>query len=1071
MRSSSRSIRPLVFAVLVGLLGGELAFASKQPKKATTPAPAAPAVPPELFSSMAWREVGPYRGGRSAAVTGLPGDRNTYYFGSCGGGVWKTTDAGLSWKNVSDGTFGGSIGAVAVSEWDPNVVYVGTGEVTVRGNVSEGDGMWKSTDAGKTWEHVGLPESRHITRIRIHPKNPDLVYAAVLGHLFGPNPERGVYRSKDGGGSWERILFANDDAGAVDLMMDPKNPRVLYASTWRVRRTPYSLESGGAGSALWKSIDGGDHWEELTKNVGLPSGTLGIIGITVSPSNPDNLYAIVEAEKGGVFRSRDAGKTWEKTNESRDLRQRAWYYSRIYADPVDQEAVYVVNVQFHRSSDGGRSFRRIRTPHGDNHDLWIDPADPKRMIESNDGGAQVSNDGGATWTSQDGQPTAQMYRISTDDDLPYRILGGQQDNSAVRIRSRSFQSGGIGARDWEPTAGGEAGHVVARPGSPNTVVGGEYGGFLELRDHDTGQSRAINPWPDEMIGAGAIDARYRFQWNFPVFFSPHDRNVLYAGSNVLHRSDDLGQSWQVVSGDLTRNDPTKLGPSGGPITKDNTGVEVYATIFAATESRHEKGVLWTGSDDGLVHVSRDAGKTWTKVTPPDLPEWSMVNSLDVHPFEKGGLYLAATRYKLDDATPYLFRTLDYGATWTRIDSDLPRTHFTRVVRADPGRRGLLYAGTERGVYVSFDDGARWQPLQLKLPLVPVTDLAVKDGDLIASTQGRGYWILDHIAVLHQVEPKSAAEPVVLYAPTVAQRVPLFRADDAASRKMGTNPHRGLVLQYVLRDEPAKDTEAKIEIFDATGAVIRTYTREPAEGAEDEDRDEPQLEEDLRQVPLEKGGNVFAWDLSHPPATRFPGLILWNDGLEGPVALPGKYSAKLTVGNWSGTVPFEIAPDPRTKASAADLAAQFELVRGIRDQLTRMHSEIGRLRDVSKQLDTLLKRIGDEEKTVALRDAAKALKEKLVAVEEALYQTKNQSQQDPLNFPVRLNDKLAGVLNLASRGDFAPTDSMIAVRNELTKKIDAQMDELTKLMGAGLADVNRLAREAEVPLIAPMPKTK
>ncbi|HEX6198645.1 MAG TPA: glycosyl hydrolase, partial [Thermoanaerobaculia bacterium] len=736
-------------------MAGPAPAPAQEAAAAAAPAPlAASSVPDAALAALEWREVGPYRGGRSAAVTGIPGVRETYYFGATGGGVWKTEDGGTTWENVSDGFFGGSIGAVAVSEWDPNVVYVGTGEKTVRGNVSHGDGMWKSTDAGRTWTHVGLPESRHIPRVRIHPRNPDLVYAAVLGHLFGPNPERGVFRSADGGASWEKVLFVDEETGAIDLVMDPTNPRVLYASFWQVRRTPWSLESGGPGSGLWKTTDGGDSWQEITKNEGLPPKIWGISGVSVSPSDPDNVYAIVEAEEGGVFRSRDGGKTWAKTNSDRNLRQRAWYYSRIYADPADAESVYVLNVRFWKSKDGGKTFESISTPHGDNHDLWIAPEDPRRMIESNDGGANVTFDGGETWTTQANQPTAQMYRVSTDNAFPYRLLGGQQDNSALRIRSRSAFDGSIGVRDWEPTAGGESGWIAAKPDDPDVVYGGSYGGFLIRVDHETGERRAVNVWPDDPMGAGAGAGKFRFQWNYPIFFSPHDPDTLYAAGNVLFESTNGGQSWRAISPDLTRAVPETLGPSGGPITKDNTAVEYYATIFYALESPHEAGVLWAGSDDGLIHVTRDGGETWTEAT-PDWPEWMQVNAMDAHPFEPGGLYVAGTRYKSDDFQPYLYRTTDWGESWTRIDAGIPRDHFTRVVRADPDRRGLLYAGTERGLYVSFDDGRSWRPLQLELPIVPVTDLAVRDRDLVAATQGRGFWILDDLTPLHQLSAEAA----------------------------------------------------------------------------------------------------------------------------------------------------------------------------------------------------------------------------------------------------------------------------------------------------------------------------
>ncbi|MHC5066331.1 MAG: WD40/YVTN/BNR-like repeat-containing protein, partial [Planctomycetota bacterium] len=721
-------------------------------------------VPSDALEAYKWREVGPYRGGRSAAVAGIPQDRQQYYFGATGGGVWKTLDGGRSWENVSDGFFGGSIGAVAVSEWDPNVVYVGGGEKTLRGNVSHGDGMWRSTDAGRSWHEIGLKDSRHISRIRIHPKNPDLVYAAVMGHLFGPNEERGVFRSKDGGQNWEKVLFVSDKAGCVDLAMDPTNPRILYASIWQVKRTPYSLDSGGPDSGMYKSTDGGDNWEEISANEGLPEGPLGIVGIAVSASNPDNLYAMIEAKEGGLFRSRDAGETWTKTDDERDRRQRAWYYTRVYADPVDEESVYVLNVQFHHSKDGGRSFTQISVPHGDNHDLWIDPNDPKRMIQSNDGGANVSFDGGETWTQQDGQPTAQMYRVSTDNDFPYRLLGGQQDNSAVRIRSRSLLGGSIGVRDWEPTAGGESGFIVAKPDNPDIVIGGSYGGTMVITNHRTGERRSINVWPDNPMGWGAADLQYRFQWNYPIFFSPHDPDLLYAAANVLFVSRDLGGSWEPISPDLTRNEKSMQGSSGGPITQDNTSVEYYCTIFAALESPHEPGVIWTGSDDGLIYITRNAGKDWENVTPPGIPEWMQINNIEAHPRLKGGLYVAGTRYKSDDFAPYLYKTEDYGKTWTKITDGIDPIHFTRAIRADPERQGLLYAGTERGMYVSYDDGKNWSSLQLNLPVVPITDLAVKEGDLVAATQGRGYWILDNVSFLHQLSPRVGQAEVHLFTP-------------------------------------------------------------------------------------------------------------------------------------------------------------------------------------------------------------------------------------------------------------------------------------------------------------------
>ena len=1059
---------------------------------------------PAQFKALRWRDIGPYRGGRSAAVEGLPSQRNVYYFGSVGGGVWKTTDGGETWKPVSDGFFGGSIGAVAVSEWDPNVVYVGTGEKTVRGNVSHGDGMWKSTDAGKTWTHVGLRDSRHIPRVRIHPRNPDLVYAAVLGHLFGPNQERGVYRSKDGGRSWERILFANENAGAIDLVMDPTNPRVLYASTWRVRRTPYSLESGGEGSALWKSTDGGDTWRNLSRNKGLPKGTLGIIGVSVSRSNPQNVYAIIEAAEGGVFRSRDGGETWEKTNDSRDLRQRAWYYTRIYADPQDEETVYVPNVRFHKSKDGGKSFTTIATPHGDNHDLWIDPNDPLRMIEANDGGANVTTDGGRSWTEQDNQPTAQFYRVSTDNAFPYRLLGGQQDNSAVRIRHRSTSGGGIGFRDWEETAGGESGHIVAKPDDPEIVFGGSYGGYLTVVNHRTEEFRDINPWPNNPMGHGAEGAAERFQWNFPLLFSPHDPNTLYSASQHLWRSTNGGASWERISGDLTRNDRSKMGPSGGPITKDNTSVEYYGTIFAVAESPHERGVIWAASDDGLVHLTRDGGKSWTNVTPgarasarassASAPQWIMWNSIDVSPFDKGTAYFAGTTYKLDDFRPYLYRTTDYGATWTKITNGIAGDHFTRVVRSDKRRKGLLYAGTERGMYVSFDDGASWQSLQLNLPIVPITDLTVKDDDLVAATQGRSFWILDDLTPLQQLDAAVTKKNAHLFAPRTTWRTGGFVSDRV--RNQGTNLPSGVLVNYWIHPSVKTGTKVKLAFLHADGSVIRelegevkpppppvqaTEQKDPppqpekkidvkSEGGEQEakatepEEKDPKAEKEKERNKLPDsapGFNRYVWNLRYPEAKKFEGLVLWGGGTDGPRAVPGTYTARLTVGEETMTVPVHLRQDPRTSASQADLEAQFQFLLDANRKLSEIHEQIERIREVRAQLKDLRTRVGNEESGKPIVEAAKALDKRMTEIEEALYQTKNRSSQDPLNFPIRLNDKLASVAESASAGDFPPTAQQRAVYAELVAQIDAELAKLRTVWETDLPALNALVKQSEV----------
>jgi len=1013
---------------------------------------------PTDLEGLEWREIGPWRGGRSAAVAGIPQDRETYYFGSTGGGVWKTTDGGVHWTNVSDGFFGGSIGAVAVSEWDPNVVYVGTGEKTVRGNVSHGDGLWKSTDAGKTWTHVGLDDSRHIARIRIHPKNPDLVYAAVMGHLFGPNEERGIYRSTDGGETWQRILYVNEQAGAVDLAMDPANPRNLYATTWRVIRTPHSLESGGPGSGLWKSTDGGDSWVELSGNDGLPEPPLGIAGIAVAPSAPDTVYAIVEAAEGGVFRSDDAGTTWRRVNAERKLRQRAWYYSRINVDPQDADVVYVLNVRFHRSKDGGKTYEAIATPHGDNHDLWIDPNDPLRMIQSNDGGANVSYDGGATWSPQDNQPTAQMYRVSTDNDFPFRLLGGQQDNSALRIRSRSARGGSIGPRDWEPTAGGESGHVVADPNDPDVVYGGSYGGYLVRLDHDDGDRRMIDVWPDNPMGWGAAELKYRFNWNFPLMFSPHDPDTLYAAGNVLFKTTDEGQTWQPISGDLTRNIKEKQQSSGGPITQDNTSVEYYGTIFAIAESLHEPGVIWTGSDDGLVQLTRDGGASWRDVTPRGLPKEIQVNSIEAHPFEPGGLYLAATAYKRDDFRPYLFRTTDYGRSWKKITDGLPAQEFTRVVRADPERPGLLFAGTERGAWVSTDDGRSWQRLQLNLPVVPVTDLAIKGDHLAAATQGRGYWMFDHLPLLRQAAGDGFGEQPRLFDPAPALRLPNRNAKDPVHA--GRNPAAGAVLHYWLPEDLPAGTPLELVILDAAGEVIRTFTRKPAE----DDESEPPPGDDDRLLSAQAGLNTLAWDLRYPGVERFDKLVLWNDYLDGPKAVPGTYRAALTAGEARAAVDFEVRPDPRSDATAEALQQQFDFTWGINRKLTETHRAITRLRTARAQVESVAARVAGEEPYAELTLEAESIAGQLTAIEEALYQTRLEARQDPLNFPIRLNDKLAGVMLAASIGDHAPTASAIAVRDELVAAIDAQLAALETVLDERLAAFNDLAAKLEVPAV-------
>lgn len=1013
---------------------------------AATATPAAPAVKfaEPLYNAISWRSIGPYRGGRSATVTGVPGKPNLFYFGSTGGGVWRTKDGGQSWENISDGFFGGSIGAIAVADSDPNVIYVGGGEVTVRGNVSYGYGMWKTYDAGKTWEPIGLPNSRHIARIRVHPRNPDLVYAAVLGDLYQSSEERGVYRSADGGKTWERILFANADAGAVDLVIDPNNARVLYAATWRIRRTPYDLSSGGEGSDLWKSTDGGNTWKKISANKGMPKGPLGIIGIAVSPVNSERLYAMIEANDGGVYRSNDAGETWTRTNDDRSLRQRAWYYTRIYADTQDEDGVWVMNVSYHHSTDGGRTFQSDNAPHGDHHDLWIAPEDNQRMIIADDGGAQVSFDAGQNWSTYNNQPTAQFYRVTTDNHFPYRIYGAQQDNSTVRIAHRT-DGGAITDADWEETAGGESAHLAIDPTDDDVVYGGSYGGYLERVNHRTKQNQGINVWPDNPMGYGAEGMKYRFQWNFPIFFSPHNPKKLYAGSNHLHVTYDGGRSWELISPDLTRNDSTRLKSSGGPITQDNTGVEYYCTIFAACESPYEKDLLWVGSDDGLLHVSRDGGKNWENVTPAGMPEWMMFNSIDPDPFHKGGAYVAGTRYKLGDYQPYLYHTTDYGKTWKKITNGIDASHFTRVVRADPKRQGLLYAGTETGMYISFDDGANWQPFQLNLPIVPVTDLTIKNDNLIAATQGRSFWMIDDLTPLHQLNDQVAKSDTYLFKPMPSYRMGGGGGWGRGPSNAGQNHPGGVMVHFYLKEKPADTATVKMGFYEMDGDLIREFSTKAKDRGE-------------RLPDLKAGGNRYVWNMQYPGSTRFDGLIMWAAGTNGPTAVPGKYKVRLTIGGKTQEQEFEILMDPRSEATLPELQEQFDFLIAIRDKISETHQAILDIREIRGQFNHLKGLWKDDPTMKPLIDKANEIDKEMSKIENELYQTKNRSGQDPLNFPIKLNNKLAHISSLTGRGNFAPTKQAVQVKEELTKAIDSQLSEFQRVKDQKLPEFNRMVRE-------------
>ncbi len=993
--------------------------------------------PEALYSSLEYRLVGPFRGGRSAAVTGVPGEPNLFYFGATGGGVWKTMDGGRSWENISDGFFGGSIGAVEVAKSDPNVIYVGGGEKTLRGNVSSGYGIWKTVDAGKTWQSVGLKNSRHVPRIRIHPNDPNIVYAAVLGDIYKPSQERGIYKSMDGGATWRKTLFVNDQAGAVDLVLDPTNPRIMYASTWRAKRTPYSLSSGGDGSALWKSTDSGESWTEISKNEGFPKDTLGIIGVAVSPKNSQRVWAIVEnKEKGGLYRSDDGGKKWTVVNAERKLRQRAWYYTRVYADTENEDVVYVLNVRYHKSTDGGKSFNTFNAPHGDHHDLWIAPEDPKRMIIGDDGGAQVSYDGGETWSTYYNQPTAQFYRVTTDNAFPYRIYAAQQDNSTIRIKHRS-EGRNIGDDDWESTAGGESAHIAVDPTNNDIVYGGSYGGFLTRVNHDANTVRGINVWPDNPMGYGAEGMKYRFQWNFPIIFSKHDPKKLYTFSNHVHMSTNEGQSWELLSGDLTRNDPDKLVSSGGPITQDNTGVEYYCTIFAANESPLKEGLLWVGSDDGLIHVSKDGGGNWENVTPTNMPDWSMVNSIEPSAFNEGTCYVAATRYKLGDFQPYLYKTTDYGKTWQKITNGIDKEHFTRVVREDPKRKGLLYAGTETGMYISFDDGRNWKPFQLNLPIVPITDLALKDNNLVVATQGRSLWIIDDLTVLHQLNEDNKAGETILYQPKDAYRTK-GGASRNPSKTEGQNHPNGVITHFYLKDLSEKDSVA-LTYTSVSGDTLATYSTYAKEADE--------------KLKPKKGGNTHVWDTRGKGAQDFKGMILWWANLNGAKAVPGSYKVHLNVNGNTQTQPFNILPDPRAEVSVAEMQTQFDFISDINSTVDKAHASIKKIRKITTQLDAFMAQYKDNEATTELVEKAKKMKNDFGEVEKALYQTQNRSGQDPLNFPIRLTNKLAHLNSLVSIDDFHPTDQDIAVKNQLTTKIEEQLNQFDALVSKEIKSFN------------------
>lgn len=1004
------------------------------------------------FDAMQWRLVGPFRGGRAGTIVGVEDQPQLYYMGTAGGGVWKTQDAGNSWTCISDGFFGGSIGAVAIAESDPNVIYVGEGEQTLRGNVSSGHGMWKSTDAGKTWKFIGLDDSEHIGRIRVHPTNPDLVYVAAIGNLWKPNDMRGIYRSKDGGENWERILFESDKAGAVDIILDPNNPRIIYASTWEMKRNGYRMDSGGPGSKLWKSTDSGETWTDITRNPGLPDGVNGIIGVTVSPQNSERLWTIIENQNGGVFRSDDGGATWRKTSTNRNLRQRAWYYSRIYADPQNEDLVYVCNVGFWVSKDGGNNFSSISTPHSDHHDLWINPSNNQLLALADDGGGQISTDQGANWTTYHNQPTSQFYRVTTDNHFPFRIYGAQQDNSSIRINHRGKGSA-ITERDWEPSAGGESAHLAPDPNNPDIVYGGTYKGYMMRLDHSTGQLRSTNVWPDNPAGSGAEVMKYRFNWNYPISFSPHDPNKLYAGSNYLHVSYNGGQSWEVISPDLSRNDAETIKSSGGPITQDNTGAEFYANIFVINESPLEKDLIWVGTDDGKVSVTKDGGKTWDEVTPPG-PRLNMMNCIDVHPTKKGVAYLAATSYKFGDYTPYLYKTSNYGKSWKLITKGIPDNYYTRAIRADKTRDGLLYAGTEWGMFVSFDDGEQWTPFQLNLPITAIRDLHVRDNMLIAATHGRSFWMIDDLSPLHQLEEKIVQEDFYLFQPKpnyrMAQGGGWGRAD---YRKVGENHPNGVLFQYMI-NQMEEGEEVSLEIRELDDDLIQTFSNKKKGSA---------------ALEAAKGGNRFVWDMRYPGFKEFPGMVLYSSPNRGPKAPPGMYKAVLKMNGRSVEQEFEILPDPRLSNTPEDYQTQFEYLIQVRDEVTNAHQAMLDIRALKKDMAYLQEKIADNPDATELENLMKGFKGKMEGIENNIHMTKNQSRQDPLNYGIRINNRIAFLLADQQRGDYPPTDQAIAFFEQVQEELKVEIDSLDQLIEEELPKINEKAQAFGIKIISPRKK--
>ncbi len=1010
------------------------------------------------YEAMEWRNIGPFRGGRSNTSTGVPSQPGTFYFGSVGGGVWKTTDSGITWKNVTDGFLNtASVGAVAVAPSDPNVLYVGMGEHAVRGVMtSHGDGVYKSTDAGRTWTHMGLPRSRAISRIRIHPSDPDRVYVAVQGAPYGPTEERGIYRSRDGGESWEQVLYVSDSAGASDLDMDPTNPRILYAAFWDHLRMPWEVRSGGDGSGIHKSTDGGTTWERLGEggDEGFPE-LKGKMSVSVS-ANPDRIYALVEADPdGGLYRSEDAGKTWALVNETWTIRARAWYYIKVFADPQNPDVVWVTNAPVMKSIDGGKTFTRVRTPHGDNHDLWIHPDNSDIMINSNDGGANVTENGGETWSAQDNQPTAQFYRVNTDNRFPYYVYGGQQDNSSVAIASRTFGAG-IGWKDWYSVGGCESAYTAFDPENPVLVYAGCYMGMISEWDARTRYVRNVMAYPSMPAARASRDMKYRFNWNAPIVLSHHDRMTIYHASNVLLKTDNQGKSWSPVSPDLTRDDDEKQGPGGGPITNEGAGGEIYGTIYYVAESPHDARTIWAGSDDGLVHVTRDGGANWKNVTPADVGE-AMINAIEVSPHDPSVAYIAVTKYKFNDFTPLAFKTDDFGESWTYIVDGIEAEAWVRVIREDPKRRGLLYLGSETGLYVSFDDGGHWQSLQLNLPVVPITDLKVQVGanDLVAATQGRAFWILDDLSPLQQAEASSGAR---LIAPRPAIRVEQG-GGFGGGQNLGKNPPAGAVIDFLLDAPPEKADTAdagpvvKLAILDESGSVVRAY-------ASDADEDRSKLE-------TQGGMNRTTWDLRHESPKRVPGAYIFG-ALRGRKVVPGAYRVRLSIGDDVHEQPLEVQKDPRVDTTLAAFREQDAFLERLEATISEVHTSVTKVRDVKGQVEAVVARAKGMDGVEEVQTAADALVAGLTEVEDALIQKRTVDGQTVINFPTQLNHRLIFLRGAVDGSEVGLIDGARERFDDLMAEWDEERSKLGELIDSDLEAFNQLVVDKRIPPVRPSP---